>query len=69
VNADTRRLFDVQSAAGYLRELGAGTASVNFIRTLITSGQVPHIRIGKRFFVAREALDHWIESRQRRAKP
>ena len=30
---------------GYLRAIGAASVTVNFVRTLINSGQVPHIKI------------------------
>jgi excisionase family DNA binding protein len=63
-----RRLFDVQSGAAYLREIGATAATVSFVRGLITSGQVPHIRIGKKFYVTRDAFDAWISRHEKRAK-
>jgi len=68
-SSETPKLFDVRGAAEYFRSIGAGSATMNFVRTIIASGQLPHIRIGKKFFVAREAIDRWIENRQRRAKP
>jgi excisionase family DNA binding protein len=68
VTNEAQKLFDVQAAAAYLREIGASSASVNFVRTIIARGQLPHIRIGKKFFVSREAIDRWIQNRERRAK-
>lgn len=64
----TQRLYDVQQAAEYLRTIGASAATVSFIRGLIATSQVPHIRIGKRFYVSHEALDRWITMHERRAK-
>lgn len=64
--AADRRLFDVHTGAAYLRDIGATAATVSFVRGLITSGQVAHIRIGKKFYVTREALDAWIGRHERR---
>jgi len=64
-----QRLFDIPSAAAYLRELGASCATVSFVRTIIANGQIPYLRVGKKFFVSREAIDHWIQSRERRTRP
>jgi excisionase family DNA binding protein len=65
---DAQRLFDVHAAAQYLREIGAGAATVGFVRGLISAGEVPHLRIGKKFYVSRAALDRWIEQRERRGR-
>lgn len=61
-----QRLFDVHSAVVYLRRLGADAVTLNFIRGLINRGSVPHLRIGKKFYVSREALDRWIDHQQRK---
>jgi excisionase family DNA binding protein len=63
-----RRLFDVHTGAAYLREIGASSATVSFVRGLISRGEVPHVKIGKSFFVTREALDGWIGRHERRNK-
>jgi len=52
----------------YLRTIGATAATKNFVRRLIGTGQVAHLRIGKKFYLTREALDAWIVKRQRRAQ-
>ena len=52
-----RRLFDIPSAAAYLISIGATAATPTFIRTLISRGEIPHVKISKRFFVSRDALD------------
>jgi excisionase family DNA binding protein len=62
-----QRLFDIAGARTYLQGIGATSATLNFVRNLISSGQVPHIRIGKKFYVSRAALDSWLISRERRA--
>jgi hypothetical protein len=63
-----QRLFNVQDAVGYLRSIGATSATVTFVRNLINSGQVPHIRISKRFYVTRAAMDAWLSHHERRAR-
>jgi hypothetical protein len=63
-----QRLFDVGDAAKYLQSIGAKTATVNFVRGLITSTQVAHLRIGKKFYVTKTALDGWLETRARRSR-
>ena len=63
-----QQLFDVKDAPGYLRGLGAKSCTVNFIRTLIASGEIPHLRIGKKFYVSKKALDIWIATRERRPR-
>jgi excisionase family DNA binding protein len=66
--SDDRKLFDVQAAAEYLRSIGASSVTINFVRGLISSGQVPHIRIGKKFYLSRQQLDLWLEKHERRAR-
>lgn len=60
MSTEVQRLFDIASAAEYLRGIGATAATKNFIRRLINSGQIPHLRIGKKFYCTRESLDVWI---------
>lgn len=64
--ADARRLFDIPAAVLYLRSLGAEGVTTSFIRSLINSGQVPHLRMGRRFYLTRESLDRWISNHERR---
>jgi len=63
-----QRLFDVGDAAKYLQSIGAKAATVNFVRALISSSQVAYLRIGKKLYVSKSALDGWIETRARRAR-
>jgi hypothetical protein len=64
--AEGRRLFDIQAAVLYLRGLGAESVTMNFVRALVNSGQVPHLRMGKKFYLTRESLDRWISNHERR---
>jgi excisionase family DNA binding protein len=63
-----RRLFDIQAAVLYLRSIGAAGVGTHFVRSLISSGQLPHIRMGKRFYVSRGALDSWLEKNEKRSR-
>jgi len=49
------RLLDYQSASHYL------SLSYWSVRTLVTNGEVPHVRFGKRILIDREDLDIWID--------
>jgi excisionase family DNA binding protein len=64
--AELRRLFDIAGAVGYLQQIGANSATPTFVRSIIARGEVPHLRIGKKFFVSRESLDAWLARRERR---
>ena len=61
-----QQLFDVRGAATYLQTLGATAATVNFIRNIVARGEVPHIKIGKKFYLSRQALDGWVSRHERR---
>jgi excisionase family DNA binding protein len=63
-----QRLFTVEDAARYLVSIGAAGIGVYFIRTLISSGEIPHIKMGKRFYVSRTSLDSWIEKHEKRMR-
>jgi excisionase family DNA binding protein len=63
-----QHLFCVEDAAKYLRSLGAASVTVSFVRALIAFGQLAHIRMGKRFYVARAGLNAWHPSHERRMK-
>jgi excisionase family DNA binding protein len=66
--ATEQRLFNVKDAVLYLRSLGAADVTLTFVRTIVATGQVPHIQMGKTFYVSRAALDEWIERHERRAR-
>lgn len=65
---EPRRLFDIPSAVEYLRAIGAAAVTANFVRHLINSAEIPHLRMGKRFYVSRESLDAWIAAHDRRGR-
>jgi excisionase family DNA binding protein len=41
-------------------------ATVSFMRTLISTGEVPAIRLGKRDVILRDDLDSYLDSLRRR---
>lgn len=46
-----------------VRELAAElNLSTNIVYRGLRTGQIPHIRIGKRFVLPRAAIQHWLES-------
>jgi hypothetical protein len=53
-------LLDVEAATALLRERGALSASITFVRMLIKRKQVVFRRIGKRHYIQRESLDRWL---------
>ena len=66
MTAETQWLFDVTAAVEYLRSIGATAATKSFVRGLINRAQVPHLQIGRKFYLTRESLDRWIASHERR---
>jgi excisionase family DNA binding protein len=63
-----RQLFDILAIVAYLKSIGADGATPNFARGLITSGQVAHIRVGRKYYVSRAALDRWLETQAKRSR-
>ena len=61
-----RRLFDIAGAVDYLRSIGATAATRNFVRAIIGRGEVAHVRVGRKFFITRDALDNWIVRREKK---
>ena len=53
--AGARRNFTVEEAAEYLR------ISERFLRELIATRRIPHIRIGRRIIFRESVLDSWME--------
>jgi excisionase family DNA binding protein len=64
--ADDQTLFDIPDAVKCFHEKGAKAATKNFVRNLIADGQLPHLRIGKKFYVSKAAIDRWLETREKR---
>jgi excisionase family DNA binding protein len=61
-------LFDIAQAVGYFHEIGAKAATRNFVRTLIISGGIPHLKLGRKFYVSKTAIDEWLAKHERRTK-
>jgi len=61
-----RKLFDIIGIVCYLNSLGGNGVTVSFVRTLLNSGQIPRLKIGRRFYATRESLDQWLERSQKR---
>lgn len=65
---DQPRVFDIPAAVAYVRSLGATGVSVSTIRGEIATGRIPHIKLGKKFYVSMASLDAWITRSERRAR-
>lgn len=63
-----KQLFDIVAGVKYLKSLGCDSASRWFVRQLIATGKVTHVRVGRKFYVSREAIDGWISKNERRAR-
>lgn len=61
------KFFDVDGIVRYSDSLGAKVTK-NFVRTAISSGRLPHIKLGKKVFVSREAWNRFLASNERRAR-
>jgi excisionase family DNA binding protein len=61
-----QRLYDIPSAVGYLQSIGAMAITKSFVRTLIASGGIPHLKLGKKYYVTRSAMDDWLTRHERR---
>jgi hypothetical protein len=66
--ATDARAFDISGAVTYLRTIGFDAATPNFIRGLVARGQVPHVKVGKKFYVTRAALDGWLSRSEGRRR-
>jgi excisionase family DNA binding protein len=63
---EPRRIFDIIGAVAYLRSIGADSATVTWLRAHIATGEIPHVKVGKKFYCSRSALDQWLERHERR---
>lgn len=61
-----RLVYDIKNAVAYLHLLGAKAATVTFVRSLINSGAIPHIKIGKAFYVSKTSIDAWLVKAEKR---
>ena len=57
---ENRQVFDVVDAAEYLRAIGFTGATVHTVRRLIADKRLRCTTVGRRFYVARESLDHLV---------
>jgi excisionase family DNA binding protein len=69
VSAAEQRLYDLKDTALYLQSLGAKSVTISFVRELVNSGTIAHLRIGKKFFVTRNAIDGWLARVEKRIRP
>jgi hypothetical protein len=60
------RLYDIAGTVGYLQSVGATAATATFVRGLINSGQLPHLKIGKAFYVSMSAIESWLAKSEKR---
>lgn len=67
-NQEAPRLYDVKAVVTYLQSIGATAATETFVRGLINSGQLPHLKIGKAFFVSKASIDAWLSKSERRSR-
>jgi helix-turn-helix protein len=65
---ENRALFDVAGAVSYLQRVGATAATATFVRSLINSGALPHLKIGKAFYVSRNSIDAWLAKAEKRSR-
>jgi excisionase family DNA binding protein len=63
---ENRTLYDIAGAVSYLQRVGATTATATFVRGLISSGQLPHLKIGKAFYVSKSAIEAWLARSEKR---
>jgi excisionase family DNA binding protein len=62
------RLFDIDGAVKYFHEIGAAGVTRNFVRELIASGGIPHLKLSRKFYISRTAIDEWLAKHERRAR-
>lgn len=63
-----RQLFDFEGSANLLVGQGADSATVPFVRGLVNRGELPFVKIGKKFFIRRVDLEQWVERHARRRR-
>jgi excisionase family DNA binding protein len=66
---ESPRLFDLPAAVQYVHGLGATGVTIYTIRSEISAGRIPRIKLGKRFYISKASLDGWIAKAERRARP
>ncbi len=63
---EERTLYDIAGAVSYLQRVGANAATTTFVRSLINSGALPHVKIGKAFYVSKTSIDSWLARAEKR---
>jgi hypothetical protein len=56
--------FEVAEAVDYLWAIGAGRATLNQVRRLISSGAIPRIGIERKRYLKEESLNAWFLKQQ-----
>jgi hypothetical protein len=67
-SAPERRLYDIAEAAIYLQSIGAGSVTEWTVRRLVSSGRVRSIRLSRKIYISRAALDELIQRLERRTR-
>lgn len=65
---ETPRYFDIPAAAVYANSIGLTGVTAYTIRMAINSGQLPHIKIGKKFHLSKAAIDAWLTKAEKRVR-
>jgi excisionase family DNA binding protein len=61
-------MFDTATGAEYMRGIGLVTCTPTFISRLMREGEIARVRVGKRYYVSKAALDGWLLRHERRAR-
>jgi excisionase family DNA binding protein len=62
------RLFDLAGSVAYFKQVGAEAATHNFVRELVVTGAIPHLKIGRKYYLSQKSIDEWIERNNRRSR-
>ncbi|MGC2764945.1 MAG: helix-turn-helix domain-containing protein [Candidatus Acidiferrum sp.] len=65
---ESQSQFSVKDAPEYLKSLGVSTATTYTVRRLINQGAFPKIKVGRAFFVSKQAIDEWLQRSARKAR-
>ena len=66
--ADDLHVFDVHGSVEHLRSKGFKGATISTVRGEIAAGRVPHIKLGKKFYVTEAAWKAWATRAERRIR-
>lgn len=65
---ETQKLFDINAAVEYLRSIGATGVTKSSVRSLIATGGLPTIKLGRKFYITRTSLLEWLSRHERRLR-